>query len=74
MWRWNGGDGADEHRGGAAAGRVAATERRRGARLELNGPLRAGSSLRLVIQTTEGIVDETVTVLWSHWTPSDLAA
>ena len=38
----------------------------RGARLELNGPLRVGSSLRLVIQTTEGIVDEKVTVLWSQ--------
>lgn len=38
----------------------------RGARLELNSPLRVGSSLRLVIQTTEGIVDETVTVLWSQ--------
>ena len=38
----------------------------RGARLELYSPLRAGSSLRLVIQTTEGMVDETVTVLWSQ--------
>lgn len=38
----------------------------RGARLELNCPLRVGSTLRLIIQTTEGIVEETVTVLWSQ--------
>jgi hypothetical protein len=38
----------------------------RGARLELNSPLRAGSRQRLIIHTTEGVVDETVTVLWSQ--------
>ena len=38
----------------------------RGARLELHSPMRVGSRQRLIIQTTEGIVDETVTVLWSQ--------
>jgi PilZ domain-containing protein len=38
----------------------------KGARLELNAPLRVGSRQRMVIQTTDGIVDEQVTVLWSQ--------
>ena len=38
----------------------------KGARLELNSPLRVGSRQRLMIQTTEGLVDEQVTVLWSQ--------
>jgi PilZ domain-containing protein len=38
----------------------------KGARLELNSPLRIGSRQRLVIMTTEGVVDEQVTVLWSQ--------
>jgi hypothetical protein len=38
----------------------------KGARLELNGPLRVGSRQRLVIMTTQGLVDEQVTVLWSQ--------
>lgn len=38
----------------------------KGARLELNAPLRVGSRQRLVIMTTEGVVDEQVTVLWSQ--------
>jgi hypothetical protein len=38
----------------------------KGARLELNAPLRVGSRHRLVIMTTEGVVDEQVTVLWSQ--------
>lgn len=38
----------------------------RGARLEMNGRLEVGSRLRLRIVTTEGIVDETATVLWSQ--------
>jgi hypothetical protein len=38
----------------------------KGARLELNAPLRVGSRQRLLIQTTQGNVDEQVTVLWSQ--------
>jgi len=38
----------------------------KGARLELNAPLRAGSRHRLLIMTTDGVVDEQVTVLWSQ--------
>jgi len=38
----------------------------KGARLELNAPLRVGSRHRLIIKTTDGIVDEQVTVLWSQ--------
>lgn len=38
----------------------------KGARLELNAPLRVGSRQRLLIQTIEGLVDEQVTVLWSQ--------
>jgi hypothetical protein len=38
----------------------------KGARLELHGPLRVGSRIRLLIQTTDGTVDEQVTVLWSQ--------
>jgi PilZ domain-containing protein len=38
----------------------------RGARLEMGGPLAVGSRVRLNITTTEGVVDETVTVLWSQ--------
>jgi PilZ domain len=38
----------------------------KGARLELNAPLRVGSRQRLVIMTTDGVVDEQVTVLWSQ--------
>jgi hypothetical protein len=38
----------------------------KGARIELNAPLRVGSRQRLVIMTTDGVVDETVTVLWSQ--------
>src|SRR5207253_635047 len=38
----------------------------KGARLELNSPLRVGSRHRMVIMTTEGLVDEQVTVLWSQ--------
>src|SRR5262249_49189747 len=38
----------------------------RGARLELNSPLRIGSRLRLHIVTTDSTVEETVTVLWSQ--------
>jgi len=38
----------------------------KGARLELYAPLRVGSRQRLLIQTTEGMVDEQVTVLWSQ--------
>lgn len=38
----------------------------KGARLELNAPLRVGSRHRLVIMTTDGMVDEQVTVLWSQ--------
>jgi hypothetical protein len=38
----------------------------KGARLELNGPLRVGSRQRLLIKTTDGVVDEQVTVLWSQ--------
>ena len=38
----------------------------KGARLELNAPLRVGSRQRIVIMTTEGMVDEQVTVLWSQ--------
>jgi len=38
----------------------------KGARLELNAPLRVGSRHRLVIMTTDGVIDEQVTVLWSQ--------
>jgi len=38
----------------------------KGARLELNAPLRVGSRQRLLVHTTEGVVDERVTVLWSQ--------
>jgi len=38
----------------------------KGARFELNAPLRVGSRHRLVIMTTDGVVDEQVTVLWSQ--------
>ncbi len=38
----------------------------KGARLELHAPLRVGSRIRLVIQTTDGTVDEQVSVLWSQ--------
>jgi hypothetical protein len=38
----------------------------KGARLELNAPLRVGSRHRMVIMTTEGVIDEQVTVLWSQ--------
>ncbi|HKB79127.1 MAG TPA: PilZ domain-containing protein [Thermoanaerobaculia bacterium] len=38
----------------------------RGARLELNAPLPVGSRQRVVIATTNGTVDEEVTVLWSQ--------
>src|SRR5439155_11206989 len=38
----------------------------KGARLELNAPLRVGGRQRLLIQTTDGMVDEQVTVLWSQ--------
>ncbi|HLJ75555.1 MAG TPA: PilZ domain-containing protein [Thermoanaerobaculia bacterium] len=38
----------------------------KGARLELNAPLRVGSRHRMVIMTTDGVVDEHVTVLWSQ--------
>jgi hypothetical protein len=36
----------------------------RGARLELNRPLRVGSHQRLIIETVGGTVNEAVTVLW----------
>jgi len=38
----------------------------KGARLELNAPLRVGSRHRMVVMTTDGVVDEQVTVLWSQ--------
>src|SRR5437899_8637348 len=38
----------------------------KGARLELNAPLRVGSRQRLVVTTTDGVVNEQVTVLWSQ--------
>jgi len=38
----------------------------RGARLEMGVALTVGSSVRLKILTTEGVVDEAVTVLWSQ--------
>ena len=38
----------------------------KGARLELNAPLRVGSRHRMVISTTHGVIDEQVTVLWSQ--------
>ena len=38
----------------------------KGARLELHAPLRVGSRQRLLIMTTDGVVDEQVTVLWSQ--------
>ncbi|HUJ12801.1 MAG TPA: PilZ domain-containing protein [Thermoanaerobaculia bacterium] len=38
----------------------------KGARLELNAPLRAGSRHRLVVMTNDGVIDEQVTVLWSQ--------
>ncbi|HMC21874.1 MAG TPA: PilZ domain-containing protein [Thermoanaerobaculia bacterium] len=38
----------------------------KGARLELHAPLRVGSRIRLLIHTTDGTVDEQVTVLWSQ--------
>jgi hypothetical protein len=38
----------------------------KGARLELNAPLRVGSRHRLVITTSHGVVDEEITVLWSQ--------
>src|ERR1700740_963108 len=38
----------------------------KGARLELNAPLRVSGRIRLVIMNTEGVVDEQVTVLWSQ--------
>src|SRR5213596_549396 len=38
----------------------------RGARLEMSAALTVGSRMRLKITTTEGVVDEMVTVLWSQ--------
>ncbi len=38
----------------------------KGARLELSAPLRVGSRQRLLIETSDGIVDEQTTVLWSQ--------
>jgi len=37
-----------------------------GARLEMGAAMAVGSRVRLKITTTEGVVDETVTVLWSQ--------
>jgi hypothetical protein len=37
----------------------------KGARVELNGPLPVGSRQRLLIATTNGVVDKEVLVLWS---------